>query len=107
MKGVVGHIKIKTRTAATGKKLLRETRSWLEDSRWKESVSLSLETDCKQSSVNFLPGEFQSNGPRKINLHDKSEFDDFQEYLRKWLWEIEDGPDFTIVGGFGENLFYI
>lgn len=105
--GKVGHIRIKTRTVAIGKNLLRDTQSWLKDSRWKQSVSISLETDCRQPGVEFLPGEFQSNGPRKIDLQDGSQFADFQEYLRRWLWEIEDGPDFTLAGGFGKNPFYI
>lgn len=88
--GFVGHIKIKSSHHLIGQQLLNEVNNWMNESGWKEIVHVSLETDLTESFVEFIPGEFQSNGLKRIGLHQEARLSDFEKDLFKWLWEIED-----------------
>ncbi len=87
--GLVGHVKIQIQHHLIGQQLLNDVTSWMIESGWKEVVHVSLETEAVESFVEFIPGEFQSNGLKKIGLYDQAKLSDFQNDLYKWLWEIE------------------
>lgn len=87
--GFVGHIKIKSQHHLIGQKLLNDVTEWVSESGWKQAVCVTLETDLAESFVELLPGEFQSNGPKKIGLPHEARLSDFEDDLYKWLWEVE------------------
>lgn len=88
--GFVGHIKIKSQHHLIGQQLLNDVSHWVNESGWKEALCISLETDLNESFVELLPGEFQSNGPKKIGLTNQARISDFEADLYKWLWEVEE-----------------
>ena len=87
--GFVGHIKIKSQQALVGQRLLNDVTTWVNESGWKEVVSVSFETDADESYLELVPGEFQSNGLKRIGLHHEALLSDFEKDLYQWLWEIE------------------
>lgn len=89
----VGHIRIVSGYNLSGPKLLDECNNWLAQSGWKNWVSVSLENAEAESRIEFVPGQFQSNGFKKMSLKDNATLADFEKELHKWFWEIEESND--------------
>ena len=84
----VGHIRILIKEESHGQKLRDDLQSWLLESGWKDRLSLSVEKATKNDHVEFIPGEFQSNGRQKISLSSNPSMTDIKGPLTKWLFEI-------------------
>ena len=88
--GAVGEILIKSGYDLNGQRMLADFRQWLSESGWKDGVNLSFEFIAGESVVELIPGDFQSNGPKKISLANMASFTEFKDVLHKWFWEVEE-----------------
>lgn len=85
----VGIIRVSESNPSTREKLVAEIQHWLEKTGWGAMVSVSVHKRGRDRFVDFIPGRFQTNGPKRIALATQSAFADFELPLRKWLWELE------------------
>jgi len=90
IRGNVGHILIRSKDTLLGRKLFTEIDGWLYESGWKQSstISISFEPKNEQTRVELIPGAFQSNGAKIVDLTLNSSFAGLREELHRWFWEI-------------------
>jgi hypothetical protein len=86
----VGHILIRSKDTVVGRKLFTEIDGWLDESGWKHSSTISVSFDQKneKTRVELIPGAFQSNGPKIVDLTMNPSFTGLREELHGWFWEI-------------------
>jgi hypothetical protein len=88
IRGNVGHILIRSKDALLGRKLFTEIDGWLDKSGWRNSSTLSLESTNEKTQVALIPGTFQSNGAKIVDLTRSSSFDGLRDELHRWFWEV-------------------
>ncbi|WP_413288431.1 hypothetical protein [Bdellovibrio sp. HCB337] len=86
----VGFIQVRNQDSDLGIKLLNEVQLWLKATGWGEVVTASFQPATTESFVDFVPGKYQSNGPKRILLPKRATIMDLQDPLAKWLWELEE-----------------
>lgn len=86
----VGFIRVWNQDPTLGMKLLGEIQHWLRATGWGEVVTASFQPGSDGPFVDFVPGKYQSNGPKRIPLRKGATVMDFQDPLAKWLWDLEE-----------------
>jgi hypothetical protein len=89
VKATVGEIRINACRAQDRLLLLESMKAWLETNDWSTLVSISTRTCSRIPAIEFCPGEFQSNGHRKIFWDDRSSVDEVIMALEDWLTNVE------------------
>lgn len=87
---LVGHILVRTEDHINGLRLERELLGWLNETGWKNLTTVSVETSLNSSQIELIPGQHQSNGPKKIGISQQATVADITPALNRWLSEIED-----------------
>jgi hypothetical protein len=86
----VGIIRVSNSNPLVGEKLLNELRAWLRGTGWDNVVSVTSQEVREGTFVDLIPGEFQSNGPKRIWLKGgAAKLSEFENLLAHWLWELE------------------
>ncbi|MBS1971664.1 MAG: hypothetical protein JSU04_15235 [Bdellovibrionales bacterium] len=85
----VGIIRVSNSNPLVGDKLLSELRAWLRGTGWDNVVSVTSQVVREGTFVDFIPGEFQSNAPKRIWLKGGANLSEFENLLAHWLWELE------------------
>lgn len=87
---MVGHILVRTEDYLKGLRLERELSNWLTETGWQNLTTVSVEAGPSFSMIELIPGEYQSNGPKKIGINQDATAADITPALHRWLSEIED-----------------
>lgn len=70
--------------------LLNDTvQTWLESNDWGSLVAITTRSCSRLAAIEFCPGEFQSNGYRKIYWDGRSSIDEVIMALETWLTSVE------------------
>lgn len=85
----VGIIRVSNSNPVVGEKLLKELKAWLHGAGWDRVVSVTSQEVREGTFVDLIPGEFQSNAPKRIWLKGGAHLSEFENLLAHWLWELE------------------
>jgi len=86
--GKVGYVRLAGRETGAFRELGHALQGWLHRTGWSRGVALvsAPSADASRFEIEFVPGEYQSNGPRKlVYADDAASPHDVARLLEEWL----------------------
>lgn len=85
----VGTVAITTNEESLSELISLRLDRWLTENNWRKSVDVDRKV-CSEAKIeiSFVPGEFQSNGPRVFQFTGEPDLIQIEQELAKWLHQL-------------------